>query len=112
MSLCKNLRGRAVMYDQPTTDRRTRQQNVFLALPTIEEARDPPVESTSSDSHLAYESSPEGEDSESGMVLLIPPSQRSPAPANTARGSPAPQVNRSASCSPTPSVPTSLYFFF
>ncbi len=92
------------MYDQPTTGRRTRQLNVFLALPTIEEARDPP----SSDSHLAYESSSEGEDSESGLVLLTSPFQRSPAPASTARGSPASQVSRSASGSPTPSVPASL----
>ncbi len=79
------------MYDQPITGRRTRQRNEFQALATIDEARDPPVESTSSDSHFAFESSPEGEDSESGMVLLTPPSQRSPAPASTARGSPAPK---------------------
>ncbi len=49
----------------------------------IEEAGNPPVESTSSDCHLAYESSPESKDSELGMVLLTPPSQRSPTPAST-----------------------------
>ncbi len=68
------------MYDQPTTGRRTRQQNAFLALPTIEEAKDPPEESPSPDSHLAYESNPEGEDSESGMVLLTPPPRGAPPP--------------------------------
>ncbi len=108
MSLRKSLRGRDVPYEQPTTGRRTHQRNVFLALPTIEEARNQPVESTSSDSHLAYESSPEDEGSESGMILLTPPSQRSPAPASTATGSPTHQVSRSASGSPAPSVPTSL----
>ncbi len=108
MSLRKSLRGRDVPYEQPTTGRRTHQRNVFLALPTIEEARNQPVESTSSDSHLAYKSGPEGEDSKSGMVLLTPPSQRSPAPASTVTGIPTHQVSRSASGSPAPSVPTSL----
>ncbi len=109
MSLRKSLRGRDVPYEQRSTGRRTHQRTVFLTLPTIEEASNQPVVvSTSSDSHLAYESSPEGEDSESGMVLLTTPSQRSSAPASTAPGSPTPKVSRSSSGSPTPSVPTSL----
>ncbi len=78
------------MYDQPITGRRTRQRNEFQALATIDEARDPPVESTSSDSHLAYESSPEGEDSESGMVLLTPPLPEEPRPREYSPGQPCP----------------------
>ncbi len=84
MALHKQLRGLGVTYEQPTTGRRTRQRNIFVALPKVPEqvaVVNPLVES--SDSYLAgliHDSCSQVEDSESRVAVMTPSSQRTPTP--------------------------------
>ena len=76
MALRKQLRTRDVPYEQPTTGRRTRRGNIFENLPTTDEVAvegsNPLVES--SDSFILATAS---NWSDSTIVLMTPPSQRS-----------------------------------
>ncbi len=69
MDLHKQLRRREVTYEQPTTGRRTRQRNVFVALPEVlEEVAVGNALVESSDSYLVdliHDSCSQAEDSES-----------------------------------------------
>ncbi len=84
MALHKQLRGRGVTYEQPTTGSRTRQRNIFVALSEVPEevaVGNPLVES--SDTYLSYlihDYCSQAKDSESRVAVMTPSSQRSPTP--------------------------------